>query len=69
MENLPDICALFLIWKLIERYCRQKNINYIRVDTDFPNKRMQHLLEKNDFKNCGVIVFQGSETLAYDKAF
>ena len=56
-------------WKLIEEYCQKKNIHYIRVDTDFPNKRMQHILEKNGFKRCGVIVFQGSGKIAYDKVF
>lgn len=52
---------------LIEQLCLEKNVPYIRVDTDFPNKRMQHILEKNHFSRCGVIVFQGSGKLAYDK--
>lgn len=39
----------------------------IRVDTEFPNRRMQHTLEENGFRNCGVIVFQGGEKLAYDQ--
>ena len=56
-----------ITWKLIEEYCRKMNIGYIRVDTDFPTKRMQHVLEKNSFKNCGIIVFQGSGKIAYDK--
>ena len=55
------------LWELIEAYCLGKNVGYIRVDTDFPNKRMQHILEKNDFKRCGVISFQGSGRIAYDK--
>lgn len=52
---------------LIEELCRIKNIKSIRADTDFPNKRMQHILEKNGFKKCGTIVFQGSKKIAYDK--
>lgn len=52
---------------LIENLCLSKNIKSIRVDTDFPNKRMQHILEKNGFSKSGVIVFQGSGKLAYDK--
>lgn len=51
----------------IEDLCRSQNINSIRVDTDFSNKRMQHILEKNGFSRCGTIVFQGSGKLAYDK--
>ncbi|MCI8454420.1 MAG: GNAT family N-acetyltransferase [Lachnospiraceae bacterium] len=52
---------------LIEKLCLENKIAYIRADTDFPNKRMQHILSKNGFKECGVIVFQGSGKIAYDK--
>lgn len=55
------------VWKLIEDYCLKNKIRYIRVDTDFPNKRMQHILEKNGFVKCGIISFQGSGKIAYDK--
>lgn len=51
----------------VEALCRERGVQYIRVDTDFPNKRMQHILVKNGFEQCGVILFQGSEKLAYDK--
>lgn len=57
------------VWKLIEEYCQKNNIRYIRVDTDFPNKRMQHILEKNGYVKCGIITFQGSGKIAYDKQF
>ena len=53
---------------LIEELCGARGVNSIRVDTDFPNKRMQHILEKNGFQQRGVIVFQGGEKLAYDKS-
>ena len=55
------------VWKLIEEYCLKNRVKYIRVDTDFPNKRIQHILEKNGFTKCGIISFQGSGKLAYDK--
>lgn len=55
------------VWKLIGEYCLKNGIGYIRVDTDFPNKRMQHILEKNGFAKCGIISFQGSGKIAYDK--
>lgn len=54
-------------FRLIEELCQQKGVSIIRVDTDFPNKRMQHILTKNGFVNCGTVVFQGSAKLAYDK--
>lgn len=52
---------------MIEELCRSKGIKGIRIDTDFSNKRMQHILEKNRFQPCGIILFQGSGKLAYDK--
>ncbi len=54
-------------FQLIEKLCLARHIFSIRVDTDFPNKRMQHILQKNGYGNCGVIIFQGSGKLAYDK--
>ena len=52
---------------LVENLCLSKKVNGIRVDTDFQNARMQHVLEKGGFSQCGVITFQGSGKLAYDK--
>lgn len=54
-------------FELIEQVCLDRDVLYIRVDTDFPNKRMQHILEKNGYVKCGTVVFQGSEKIAYDK--
>ena len=51
----------------IEALCGARGVRNIRVDTDFPNLRMQHVLEKNGFVRCGVVVFQGSGKIAYDK--
>ena len=56
-------------FSLIEELCIQNNIRTIRLDTDFANERMQHVLKNNGFENCGTITFQGSEKLAYDKSF
>lgn len=56
-----------IAFKMIEELCIERNVRNIRVDTDFPNTRMQHILKKNGFINCGVIVFQGGEKLAFDK--
>ncbi len=54
-------------FRLVEELCERKKVAMIRVDTDFPNKRMQHILRKNGYVNCGTIVFQGGAKLAYDK--
>lgn len=53
---------------LIEELCIRNGIHDIRIDTDFPNKRMQHILKKNGFVNCGVVTLRGNEKrLAFDK--
>ena len=52
---------------LVEQLCAKRQVPYIRADTDFPNKRMQHILEKNGFLPCGVIFYQKGGRLAYDK--
>ena len=52
---------------LIEEYCIAKGVPYIRIDTDYPNLRMQHILEKNGFVYCGTVLFAGAPKLAYDK--
>lgn len=70
MAFLPQFRGMGLAdttWRLIEARCRAQGVDYIRADTDFPNARMQHILDKNGFRRCGVITFQGSGKIAYDK--
>ncbi len=49
---IGDACRGFGLahtaFALIEDHCLSHNVNVVRVDTDFPNKRMQHILEKTD---------------------
>lgn len=56
-----------ITFSLIDDFCMSKGVSYIRVDTDPENFRMQHVLKNNGFTECGVVVFQGSGKLAYDK--
>lgn len=55
------------VFSLIDELCIKRGVYMIRMDTDFPNLRMQHVLTKNGFRQCGVVVFQGSGKLAFDK--
>lgn len=49
------------------QFCEQ-NIKHLRIDTHNDNKIMQHVIEKNGFKRCGIIhVKDGSERIAYEK--
>ena len=56
-----------ITFKLIEKLCLEKDIHNIRVDTHSSNKRMQHVFKRNSFKQCGVIIYQGGDRLAFDK--
>ena len=48
------------------QFCEQ-SINHLRIDTHNDNKIMQHVIEKNGFKRCGIIhVNDGSERIAYE---
>lgn len=55
------------VFTLAEQLCIRNDIFYVRIDTDFPNKRMQHILEKNGYARCGVVQQHGSPRIAYDK--
>ena len=54
-------------FRLVEEICAEKGVHGIRMDTHFPNNRMQHVLTKNGFVQCGVIWYEDDERLAYDK--
>jgi len=46
-------------------FCKEQIAN-VRVDTHEDNKIMQHLLEKNEFKRCGIIyTHNNSPRIAY----
>lgn len=46
---------------------KAKGISNFRVDTDADNQIMQHVLKKNGFVYCGVIWFDNSEKIAFEK--
>lgn len=55
------------IFKEIIKYCGKFNRD-IRIDTHKDNKTMIHLIEKNGFKYCGIIIVDdGTPRLAYQK--
>ncbi len=54
-------------FKLVEELSKSKGVMSFRVDTDEANKTMQHILKKNGFTYRGVIWFDNSEKIAFDK--
>lgn len=56
------------IIKEVERYCNERKVNSIKVDTHEDNKSMQRLLEKCGFKYCGVIYLSDrNKRVAFEK--
>ena len=56
------------IIKEVENLCKENRVNSIKIDTHKDNISMQKLLEKNDFKYCGIIYLEdGSERIAFEK--
>ena len=63
-KGLADVA-----FRLVEEQAGAKRIQQFRVDTDNDNKIMQHVLQKNGFTYCGVIWFDNSEKIAFEKSF
>lgn len=56
------------IIKSIEKICKDKGIKNIKIDTHEKNLVMQKLLNKNDFKYCGVIYLEDkAKRVAFEK--
>ncbi len=56
-----------VVFHEIESLSLQKGVTSIRMDTGFENLRMQHVLEKHGFVKCGVVHYEGSGRIAYEK--
>lgn len=57
------------IIKIATKMSLNNLVDSIRVDTHRNNISMQRLLEKNDFKYCGIIYLEdNSERIAFEKA-
>jgi RimJ/RimL family protein N-acetyltransferase len=56
-----------ITFRLVEDFCKSKGFYLLRIDTHEENKRMQHVLAKNGFAYCGIVMQNGGERLAYEK--
>lgn len=50
-----------------ETLCVLRGIRSIKVDTDMDNHAMRHILEKNGYQYCGLIRFDNSDKIAFEK--
>ncbi len=56
-----------LMFKFAEKLALSKNVFSIKVDTDEDNSIMKHILQKNGYEYCGVVWFQNSNKIAFEK--
>ena len=52
------------IFKRIEEFSKSENVFSIKVDTNFDNAAMLHILKKLDYVYCGKVQLMGGERLA-----
>ncbi len=57
------------VFRLVVEQAIERGIHNFRVDTDADNKIMQHILQNNGLSYCGVIWFDNSEKIAFEKVF
>ena len=55
------------VFDLVEALSREKNVFDFRIDTDDGNEKMKHILTKYGFTYRGLILFENSVKIGYDK--
>ena len=51
------------------RLARKRGVASFRVDTNFDNHRMLHILPREGFTYCGKVRYESGERLAFEKRF
>ncbi|MGI6222637.1 MAG: GNAT family N-acetyltransferase [Prevotella sp.] len=51
----------------VERIAEEKGVESFKVDTNFDNASMLHILKKLGFTYCGDIFFEGGNRMAFEK--
>lgn len=57
------------LFRLVREMCTSKGIYAIRIDTGEQNKKMQHVLEREGFRYCGIVSYPVGLRLAYELDF
>lgn len=56
-----------LLFQKVEELAKSRNVFSIKVDTNFDNGAMLHILEKLHYKHCGEVMMRGEPRLAFEK--
>lgn len=55
------------VFKLLTEHALTLGVHCCRVDTDSDNHKMQHIFKKNGFIERGIIQFEDSDKIAFEK--
>lgn len=66
-ENFRGMGLSDVLFCLAGELVKSRGFGCLRIDTHEQNKRMQHVLTKNGFSYCGMVLQNGEPRLAYDK--
>lgn len=55
------------LFELVEELCLEKGVYSIKLDTNFDNAPMLHIVAKLNYVYCGEIFFEGAPRKAYEK--
>ena len=66
-ENFRGMGLSDVLFSLAGELVKSRGFGCLRIDTHEQNKRMQHVLTKNGFSYCGMVLQNGEPRLAYDK--
>ena len=56
-----------LLFQKLEDFAKEHQVFSIKVDTNFDNLAMLHILEKLNYQYCGEVYFRGSARKAFEK--
>jgi len=56
-----------LLFQKLEDFAKENQVFSIKVDTNFDNLAMLHILEKLNYLYCGEVYFRGSARKAFEK--
>ncbi len=54
--------------KTVEQWAAERDIQFFRLDTNYDNAEMLHILPSLGFEYCGEILFAGDKRRAFEKA-
>ncbi len=55
------------IFQLLESFAAERNIQSIKVDTNFDNQAMLKIMKRLNYQFCGYVYYRQSERLAFEK--